>query len=953
MRISSILLRSVAHRWMGVRRAGAMSRVALCLAAAVSLAALLMAPTDGRRVDLKVNMGGGAVSGGFVSEIEAIDLTDTSFAKMRDHSGKLTGPYAEVLQTQRFSREEDLFLHFPVDDGVYTVTLLFAETWDGACESGKRVFDVFLGSKTFGVQKVLGNFDIFRNAKGCHVALKRSFPHIITKDGLTVVLRPIRQNPQIGGIIISGHSYSDTLMNSLPLAPALPNDRPDFSSMRAMLQVPPVDPALLYDPATNPKFNVKGAKLPPANGGGGGGGPPGGMLGGMAGGMPGGMAGGMPGGMAGGMPGGMAGGMPGGMAGGMPGGMAGGMPGGPPGHPGGMPGMGGGPPGAMAANSFAAGGGGGDYGGRAIAFGGGGGGAIGSGQGGFGGGAPQGAWGAAPGFGGGGGGGGSGGYGAFSPRRRLLTVEEQYAGSAPPAYAAAPAFAQQPAGVAPVAPQQNLWQQQQQAAAAAAAGVAQAPVTTSAVAPAAPGQWQASDLAPMPQVGAQPQTGMAASVGVGGTPAQGPAPGSYMQQAPAAPSPPSMTAPAPEAARIATPMGQTAPMTMGSGGVAVAQGAGGVGSVSPAGEATGGVQTQLEAKPHGVAPFAQVPPVQAAGTYTPAAAVAPGAAIPGMAAGVTRSSATSPSVDAQVQAQAYTQAQAQVLAGPLGTAATPGSYGVGVSSGDVGSSGSLAYGTAAGAAPLHTDGGAALGAAESVASPQSGGPTAYGDVPTAVAYGAQAAAPAGGASQLDMHGQAAPQQAAYPPSAAGGAGAVAAPLDVGMASRAASYNAVAESMAAVVPGLAGSDGMPVVRPLDPLVLAETSSAPYDVPPPAAATYDVAGGCMHNATHCSCAMQQASLPYSASGGDCLYVEDPTSYPMGCTRGACSGHYACTCDAPASVNRLLCGRRLATSILVPVDAARGPVGTTANGQSVVPCRRAALEGSGVLVLEPVSL
>ena len=916
VRISSILVRSVAHRWMGVRRAGAMSRVALCVAAAVSLAALLTAPADGRRVDLKVNMGGGPVSGGFVSEIEAIDLTDTSFAKMRDHSGKLTGPYAEVLQTQRFSREEDLFLHFPVDDGVYTVTLLFAETWDGACESGKRVFDVFLGSKTFGVQKVLGNFDIYRHAKGCHVALKRSFPHIITKDGLTVVLRPIRQNPQIGGIIISGHSYSDTLMNSLPLAPALPNDRPDFNSMRAMLQVPPVDPALLYDPATNPKFNVKGAKPPPANGGGGGGGLPGGM----------------------------------------PGGMAGGMPGGAPGHPGGMSGMSGGPPGAVAANNFAAGGGGGDYGGGANAFGGGGGGAMGGGQGDFGGGAPQGAWGAAPGFGGGGGGGGGGGYGTYAPRRRLLTVEEQYTGSAPPAYAAAPAYAQQPAGVAPVAPQQNLWQQQQQVAAAAAAGAAQAPITTSsAVAPAAPGQWQASDLAPVPQVGAQPQTGMAASVGVGGTPGQGQAPGLYTQQAPAAPSPPSMTAHTPEAARMATPIGQTSPTTIGYGSVAVAQGGGGVGSVGPAGEATGGVQTQLEAKPHGAAPFAQVPPVQPAGAYAPAAAVAPGAAAPGMAAGVTRTAATSPSVDAQVQAQAYAQAQAQaqVLAGPLGTAATPGSYGGGVSSGDGGSTGSLVYGTAAGAAPLHADGGAASGAAESVASPQAGGPTAYGDVPTAGAYGAQAGAPAGGALQLDMHGQAALQQATYPPSAAGDAGAVAAPLDVGIASRAASYNAVAESMAAVVPGLAGSDGVPVVRSLDPLVPAETTAASYDVPPPAAATYDVAGGCVHNATHCSCAMQQASLPYSAGGGDCLYVEDPTSYPMGCTRGACSGHYACTCDAPASVNRLLCGRRLATSILVPVDAARGPVGTTANGQSVVPCRRAALEGSGVLVLEPVSL
>eukprot|EP00168_Porphyra_purpurea_P002488 TRINITY_DN1286_c0_g1_i15.p1 TRINITY_DN1286_c0_g1~~TRINITY_DN1286_c0_g1_i15.p1 ORF type:complete len:440 (+),score=107.30 TRINITY_DN1286_c0_g1_i15:42-1322(+) len=424
-----------------------------------------------------------------------------------------------------------------------------------------------------------------------------------------------------------------------------------------------------------------------------------------------------------------------------------------------------------------------------------------------------------------------------------------------------------------------------------------APEVAPAVAPVPPGQWQASDLTPVSQVGAQPPMGTAALVGVGSAPAQVQAPGSHMQQAAAAPPSPSMTSHAPEAARMATPTGQTAQLTTGYGGVAVAPGASGVGGVGPAGEATGGVQAQLEAKPHGVAPFAQVPPVQPAGAYAPAAAVAPDAAVPGMAAGVTRPAATSPSVDAQVQAQAYAHAQAQVLAGPLGIAITPRLYGGAVSTGDGGSPGSLAYGTAAGAPPLHANGGAASGAPVSVAAPPAGGPTGYGSVPTADAYGAQAAAPAGGSSQLDVYGQAEPPQAAYPLSAAGGAGAVAAPIDVGMANRAASYNAVAESMAAVVPGLAGSDGAPVVRSLDPVVPAETAAAAYEVPPPAAATYDVAGGCVHNATHCSCAMQQASLPYSAGGGDCLYVEDPSPTQWAARAARVAG----TMRAPATRQR----------------------------------------------------
>lgn len=79
---------------------------------------------------------------GFQAE-EAVLNVDEKFAKMRYH-GTIKGSGADlnVFKTQRFSRAEDLVLNFPVPDGVYSVTLMFSETWKGAYGSGNRVFDV-------------------------------------------------------------------------------------------------------------------------------------------------------------------------------------------------------------------------------------------------------------------------------------------------------------------------------------------------------------------------------------------------------------------------------------------------------------------------------------------------------------------------------------------------------------------------------------------------------------------------------------------------------------------------------------------------------------------------------------------------------------------------------------------------------------------------------------------
>lgn len=100
-------------------------------------------------IDMKINLGGEAVDG-FSAEAEALDIGE-DVPKTRFHGAIVgNGDDLNVFKTQRFSRGADLVLNIPVPDGIYTVTLLFAETWNGAFATGKRVFDVSTRSSSEG-----------------------------------------------------------------------------------------------------------------------------------------------------------------------------------------------------------------------------------------------------------------------------------------------------------------------------------------------------------------------------------------------------------------------------------------------------------------------------------------------------------------------------------------------------------------------------------------------------------------------------------------------------------------------------------------------------------------------------------------------------------------------------------------------------------------------------------
>lgn len=125
-----------------------------------------------------------------------------------------------------------------------------------------------MGSKPNGILKVCDSLDPFRSG-GPATAVRRKFHSVATQGGLTVALRPIKQNPQIAGIIIDGYSYSDALLEDLPTAPASPADRPDFSSLSSIGPRPPADATLIYDPSLNPKFNSPSPAFPVSSSSGG------------------------------------------------------------------------------------------------------------------------------------------------------------------------------------------------------------------------------------------------------------------------------------------------------------------------------------------------------------------------------------------------------------------------------------------------------------------------------------------------------------------------------------------------------------------------------------------------------------------------------------------------------------------------------------------------------------
>lgn len=166
-----------------------------------ALPLLVLAQGPSQKISFKVNLGGGPV-GDFLGEEQALDMS--AFSKNIARVPIQNTDQAEIFQSQRFARASDFTMRIPVPDGVYSVTLLFAETFRPACVPGARVFDISLGTPVSGLTKVIEGFDVFQ-AAGCASAHGKRFDGVPSKEGIVVHLSRRAQHPSLAGFIVEGY----------------------------------------------------------------------------------------------------------------------------------------------------------------------------------------------------------------------------------------------------------------------------------------------------------------------------------------------------------------------------------------------------------------------------------------------------------------------------------------------------------------------------------------------------------------------------------------------------------------------------------------------------------------------------------------------------------------------------------------------------------------------------
>ncbi|MBP8304134.1 MAG: malectin [Phycisphaerae bacterium] len=101
-----------------------------------------------------------------------------------------------IYETERYSMGS---YKFTVPNGLYTVRLHFAETYEGITAAGERVFSVSLGG-----QVVLKDLDPFKEV-GALKPVVKEYKGVAVQDGqLLIGFTPNIENPQICGIEVIG-----------------------------------------------------------------------------------------------------------------------------------------------------------------------------------------------------------------------------------------------------------------------------------------------------------------------------------------------------------------------------------------------------------------------------------------------------------------------------------------------------------------------------------------------------------------------------------------------------------------------------------------------------------------------------------------------------------------------------------------------------------------------------
>ncbi|KAA8490724.1 hypothetical protein FVE85_4355 [Porphyridium purpureum] len=228
-------------------------------AAAVIIASLHTSPVHGAPISSKdaaptpqqlgnmimtaINLGGGTV-GGYMAEPKDLYKADTvpylrKFSVSGEKAELISPPeLRDVLRNQMSSKSnEGLSLRIPVEAGVYTVHLVFAELWDGAFTPGARVFDIRVGTYMCGEQLVAKDFDVYSAAgnRG-YTGVVQTIEKVATRGGINIRLKPKKQNPILNAVVVEGVKMDTAEINMVGCAgygSVLPEGAPTATTGRA------------------------------------------------------------------------------------------------------------------------------------------------------------------------------------------------------------------------------------------------------------------------------------------------------------------------------------------------------------------------------------------------------------------------------------------------------------------------------------------------------------------------------------------------------------------------------------------------------------------------------------------------------------------------------------------------------------------------------------------------
>jgi large repetitive protein len=133
----------------------------------------------------------------FTDKMGNIWQTDNGFITGQNYTtqDEIQGTEDQILyQSQRYNMTG---YQFPVNNGIYFVTLEFAEIYPYCQYSGCRIFDVSLENTP-----VLASFDIFAQAGG-YTALNKTFSVPVNDGILDINFHSIKNSASINAIKIS------------------------------------------------------------------------------------------------------------------------------------------------------------------------------------------------------------------------------------------------------------------------------------------------------------------------------------------------------------------------------------------------------------------------------------------------------------------------------------------------------------------------------------------------------------------------------------------------------------------------------------------------------------------------------------------------------------------------------------------------------------------------------